>query len=169
LEDAEYVRFEGEVVVEVEGMRLKGYLDLQTEDLILDWKVNGFCSASSTSPAPGYKLCMDGWKGKQSRSHGKTHKEDRSLAASFQPWSDQLSMYSLMLGRPMTGMIHQLVGKPVRVAEFEGPILEQDKMRHRLRACWDAIANGQIFDDPELPARLEITAAQMRIHNHAAI
>jgi hypothetical protein len=43
--------------------------------VVIDWKVNGYCSNSNTSPEAGYLRCTDGWQGGvHSRDNGATHK-----------------------------------------------------------------------------------------------
>ena len=166
LEAAEAVSFESTVVREVEGVPIKGKPDLEYDEVILDWKVTGYCYVGTTSPKPGYVMCRDGWRGKQSRSHGKAHKFYRCLQDANPAWADQLATYSMIGSRNAKwGVIHQLCGpaEKIRVAEFESPITLQEVMIDRYKDCWDTIHNGQIFDDPEQATRLERAAAQILI------
>lgn len=163
LEDAESVSFESTITREVGGVPIKGKPDLEYDNVILDWKVSGYCYGGTTSPKPGYIMCRDGWRGKQSRSHGKPHKEPRTLEDSNPAWADQLATYSMIGCGSKNGVIHQLCGPAdkIRVAEFEGPITRCQDMLNRFQECWDTIHKGQIFDDPEQADRLERAAAQI--------
>lgn len=120
--------------------------------IILDWKVNGYCGKSSTSPSKGYMLCRDGldWPAKGSRSHGKCH-------ALFEPveflgitvnkffmeqvsidWADQLSMYGWMMGEPVGNekvilCIDQIVAKPAGVNGLKDGLPKLRIANHRAR------------------------------------
>lgn len=109
--------------------------------VMLDWKVNGYCSKSNTSPRRGFMLCRDGWVGKQSRSHGTSHKE--ALVADiagvrcnvcepfedlYPEWAMQVAPYGWMCGIPVgqdhPAIIHQLACGPngIRIAQHAGII-----------------------------------------------
>ena len=99
--------------------------------VVLDWKVNGYCSRKgATSPSKGYMICRDGqgWP-KPSRSNGKSHnlfEPTEFLGLSVNKffmeqvsidWADQLSMYGWMMGEEVGGdqmvvVIEQVVAKP---------------------------------------------------------
>jgi hypothetical protein len=86
------------------------YFTKQGTDIILDWKVNGYCSKAS--PAPGYLICRDGWTGsKNSRSHGKSHPDCIEMNKGGVPinvamtldkckgdWASQTAIYSWLCG-----------------------------------------------------------------------
>jgi len=144
--------------------------------VVFDWKVKGFCSKYSASPAKGYMLCRDGYGGKPSRSHGKAHKL-------FMPWqyrglkinrdwmencqdeyADQCSLYSWLLDEPIGGetvvFIDELVSKPTGNAlEGQYPLLRvanhrarvspehQQALLGRVERCWSAITSGHVFLD----------------------
>jgi hypothetical protein len=164
-------RFEFTVNAEINGVPFTGKPDLQFTlevPIVHDWKVSGYCSKSAVSPHKSYRLCRDGFVGKPSRSHGKTHGEylgrdhrgfeinTSFLEVSNPAWADQLSLYGWSLGEPIGGetvlSIHQIVAKPanppqLRVAEYRA-IVEptyQQALSQRLRACWDAITTGHVF------------------------
>lgn len=138
LEDAaEEPQFEFDADIALDGIPIAGKPDCRFvhrggAHIVLDWKVNGYCSQKgATSPSPGYMICRDGlgWPAKGSRSNGKSHKL-------FEPieylgvtvnkffmeqvsidWADQLSMYGWMMGEPvgseeMVVCIEQVVAKP---------------------------------------------------------
>lgn len=73
-------QFEFTVEREVGGVPLlgkpDGYAKLPNgKSVVLDWKVNGYCSNSAVSPNAGFQLCLDGYKAlKPSQSHNKPHK-----------------------------------------------------------------------------------------------
>jgi hypothetical protein len=110
----------------IEGIPLLGYPDVyyQTSEgghVIRDWKVNGYCGKSPTSPKKGYLLCRDGWcpqeSGvKRSRNHGTQHKDawpmkyrgmminaNHPLEDVDKTWADQLTIYAWLLGEPIGG------------------------------------------------------------------
>jgi len=109
--------------------------------VMLDWKVNGYCSKSNTSPTRGFIKCRDGWVGKQSRSHNTAHKDALvapiagircNVAEPFDDlypaWAMQVAPYGWMCGIPVgmdhPAIIHQLACGPagVRVAQHAGII-----------------------------------------------
>lgn len=73
--------------------------------VIVDWKVNGYCGKTATSPSPGYVQCVDGpqWVARASRPvHPKAAVSYLDgIAYSDGPfdhkWKDQLTMYNWML------------------------------------------------------------------------
>ena len=139
--------------------------------IILDWKVNGWCSNWPTSPMPGYVNLRD--------SYGKNygpHKdcvpyEIGSLTVNIgcflehhkDDWARQLSIYGWLVGEPIGGdfivAIDQLVCKPqtggipaVRVAEHRLRIHGSFQMKVFDRACeiWDIVHSDHIFRDMTL-------------------
>lgn len=194
-------QYEFRVEMEVGGVPLlglpDGYLRLPVEDskeeslgVVLDFKVNGFCSNSAVSPNQGFLLINDGYKAaKQSRSHGTTHKnaEPRDykgitiggyLEDSSEQWASQLTGYAWCLGEPIGSedvvmMIHQVVAKPIpdsrpllRFAEFCGPVRQpfQDFLLTRYQRCWNAIMDGHVFKT----MTKEESDAQFRMINRQA-
>lgn len=143
-------------------------------DFTHDFKVNGYCSKSATSPNKGYMLCVDGYicpKGKQSRSNNQPHKafkpveyggltiDQGYLEDSSESWADQLSLYGWSLGNPIGSpnsilSIHQIVAKPVakgqpilRVASFRARVRKsyQEHLAKRFVAVWERIQSGHVF------------------------
>jgi hypothetical protein len=102
--------------------------------VLLDWKVNGFCSNSPTTPAPGYVKCRDSWSGgagyKPTRNNLMPHPNafpqlvDGVLLSAVPlenvdgDWATQLITYAWLLGERVgedDGLIigiEQLVGVP---------------------------------------------------------
>lgn len=116
---------------------------------ILDWKVNGFMSTSTTSPKKGYSMIRDGWDesiGVHSRSHGKSHKDFMlhnvcgipvngmvTLEQVDASWAAQVVTYAWALGDSVGGAIHcgidqlacrQLVTKDEEVIVSSGYMAE---------------------------------------------
>ena len=174
-------QFEFTVTKEVQGVPLLGkpdcrYVHKDGAHVILDWKVNGYCSKHGASPYKGYRIIRDSWttdEKKATRGAGGSHKlyekidhmgmevgghflEDTCL-----DWADQLSIYSWMLGEKVGGedavvCIDQLACKPgpgdypwIRVANHCCRLSKtwQDSLVQRLTDCWSTIKSGYIFDN----------------------
>lgn len=123
--------------------------------IVIDWKVNGYCSQAS--PAPGYvRLIDDG--GFDLGSHRYAFPmlyKGISCATGEIPaqWRDQIRMYSWMLGEDNNDWvagIDQLAyrnGKP-RYAIHRIRLTEDDlNLRERIRFAWEAISNGHYYYD----------------------
>ncbi len=165
-----------------DGVNLAGKPDLAYRnkhglDIIKDWKVNGFCARSASSPKPGYVMCRDGWSdGKPSRNHGQGHKDAQVQIISGmrvnvgcyledvdRDWATQLACYGWLLGQPIGGQflagIEQLSCSPsgiedkpnIRVASFRNFISKQfqEEAYQRFYNCWRAMKTGIFY--PELP------------------
>lgn len=170
-------RFEFTIEAILNGVPFLGKPDLQfvTEggvEVVHDWKVNGYCSKSATSPTKGYMLCRDGYKSrKQSKSHETAHKQyvpidfmgltiDQGYMEDISTdWANQLSMYGWALGQKIGDQnvvlqIHQIVAKPIpeqrpqlRVAEFRCRVRDsyQHHLAKRLKIAWDYISSGYVM------------------------
>jgi len=143
--------------------------------VILDWKVNGYCSKHGSTPYKFYALIRDGWgeeTAKKSRGAGKSHPKfdpielnDLTISSHFleeasTDWADQLAIYSWMLGEPVGDEntligIDQIVCKPqpgnrplLRIANHRSRISEdyQKNVAERLKYAWNRITTGYIFD-----------------------
>jgi hypothetical protein len=150
---------------------------------VFDFKVHGYCSKSAASPAKGYMICLDGFSGKQSRSHGKEH--PGFLAMNFrgltinsgymefcsQEYADQLSIYGWLLGEKVGDEnvvlgIEEMCAKPgdpptLRYARHRGRVKEsyQLALEKKVADCWEAINSDHIFRDMSLEdskARCEV-------------
>jgi len=176
---SEEPRFEflaqGEVRVDplVEGPTLMGkpdcyYVSDAGAHVIVDWKVNGYCSKNGVSPKKGYVKCRDGWVGKQSRSHLQTHKDchlyhlggiDINIGHFFEEidesWARQLSIYAWLIGEEVGSnfiiCIEQLACKPgkIRVASHRMRASKgfQLNLMKQLSELWAIIKSGYIFRD----------------------
>jgi len=172
-------RFEFSLRDDIAGIPLHGKPDLEffvKVPVIYDWKVNGYCGKSATSPKPLYSWCQDTWtaeEGKPTRGGAKAHPKFKArehggltigshwLEDVDKKWADQTTIYGWMLGLEVgseefiTG-IDQLACKPgpdglplVRVAQHRCRISSfwQHSLLNRLQACWNAIQSGHIFSD----------------------
>jgi hypothetical protein len=181
LESKESPKFEFKVVGEVNGVPVLGkpdcrYVHKNGAHVILDWKVNGFCSKYGASPYKGFRLVRDSWDTDEkkpsrnnSQSHGMYIPKDHQgieigthyLEETCQDWADQLSIYGWMLGEKVGDesvvvCIDQLACKPrqggwpwIRIANHRCRISKpwQTSLALRLQNCWKAIESQHIFDD----------------------
>ena len=127
------------------------FMNAQGARVILDWKVNGYCSNSMISPMPGYVLVRDAWKpGARKASSGDRMPHRDCFPTRFKgmmintiakledlnsEWAAQLSIYSWLLGEEVGSQdliigVDQLCG--CGSAGPEGPHLKVAS--HRLRA-----------------------------------
>jgi len=185
LKESSYApQFEFKITGTVNEVPLLGKPDLRFvhaggAHVILDWKCNGYCSKSATSPCKNYRLVRDTWDetiAKPSRGANQSHKnytpiqwkgvEIHSgwLEESSEDWANQLAIYSWMLGEELGAeevivCIDQIVAKPrdtgtplLRVANHRARIskVHQDNLIARLESCWKAITTGHIFTDLSL-------------------
>jgi hypothetical protein len=195
LEEAKDVVMETRKEGVIGGVPLIGYPDLtftfKGHKVTFDWKVNGYCSRSPTSPAKLYYFVKDGQQQeKPSRNDGRAHKDfiadvkfpdfvvgEHFLEEAKKDWADQLSIYAWLAGMPVGGEficnIHQLVAKPqfenrplIRCAAHSARVSEmyQDHLLERLQRCWQSIQDNHIFQDvsiEESQERCEILNAVM--------
>jgi len=174
-------QFEFKVEGVVEGVPLLGKPDCRFvhengTHVILDWKVNGFCSKHGSSPYKFYARVRDGWvaeTAKASRGSNKAHPKfdpvdlnglevsSNYLEHASTDWATQLSIYSWMLGEPVGDesvlmAIDQIVAKArpgdqplLRVAQHRSRISEeyQKSLVQRLKYAWKCVTTGYIFDD----------------------
>jgi hypothetical protein len=142
--------------------------------IVHDFKVNGYCSNSATSPSKHYMLCRDGWqagRAKPTRGGGREHPcfvkhsingltIDRGwMEHANDEWADQLSIYGWLLGEEpgdenVVLSIDQLVAKPadpplMRVAQFRARVSgrRQIDLLGRITLAWKAISTGHIFTE----------------------
>lgn len=182
-------RFEFTATGTIEGVPLLGKPDMQFIhqsgcNIILDWKISGYCSKSPTSPAKNYKLARDCWGedvAKPTRGGGGAHKEYKPmmwkgieihsgwLEDANMDWGNQLAIYSWLLGEPVGSQevivcIDQICGKPIglekpllRIANHRARIskVHQMNLMQQLQDCWNAITRGHIFDSLTLMENAE--------------
>lgn len=161
-------KFEATVTANIDGVPLLGKPDLyfitaEEGHVILDWKVNGYCSRSRVSPKPEY-VCI--------RPSGKPHKNAHlikiggimcNVNSYFETidshWCNQLCIYAWTLGEEVGGRfiigIDQVVCKPgierpdLRVALHRSRASSgyQKELMARITKAWETIQSGHIFDE----------------------
>ena len=118
------VKMEVSLVKQLEGVPLLGKPDLYFEvdsgdgmvPVIVDWKVNGYCSKSGHSPKAGYKALRHSplFTGREAktlehkeyvptRTHGIEHNCGKWFEEVDESWARQLSTYAWILGAPVEG------------------------------------------------------------------
>lgn len=172
-------RFEFKITREIGGVPLVGKPDcwfmLNGGQVVLDWKVNGYCSTSPTSPKKLYSYCRDTWsetEGKPTRGGDGPHKSfdpmeycgtligKHYLEDVDHDWADQLAIYTWMLGTPVgsetvIACIDQIAAKPgdplplLRVAQHRCRLgsFWQHSLLGRLQDCWRTVTSGHIFTE----------------------
>lgn len=172
-------RMEVDIKGPIEGVPFLAKPDLEFAlpgpvEIVHDFKVNGYCGKSNTSPTKGYMLCVDGFVAtKQNKSHNTAHKQfvatdfnGLTIDAGYMEdcstdWADQLSLYGWALGKQIADpnviiSVHQIVakanieGRPaLRVSAYRARVRKsyQEHLAKRLRDCWATINSGHIFTD----------------------
>jgi len=128
--------------------------------VIYDWKVNGYCSASNTSPRKGYVRLLQ--EGKPRKVHkmvdpfmieGVMMDVSNTMEELDVSWAAQLAIYGWVLGgigKPIIAGIDQLActGGKIRVASLRNRIGEefQDNLWAKCKEIWERIESGRIFD-----------------------
>lgn len=164
----------GNPIGDIDGVTLLGKPDLVffvgERKIIHDWKVNGYCSASNTSPVPGYRLITDSDIRMKSRGNGAAHKDympyyldnfELSMVDHLEErkkdWATQLATYNWVTGSDVGAecivMVDQLVcnSKGIRVAEHRCMVSTdfQKDIHARYRALWVRIHSGVFFDEEQ--------------------
>jgi len=169
------VRFEDSVEGVIGGVPLLGkpdcyYINGQGHPVVLDWKVNGFCGKSNTSPKPGYvrlRTCHEDVQRNSPIRHkacwpkehkGVTINGATTLDAVAEDWATQVAIYAWLLDAPVGGdfivAIDQLAcagngtSEPdIRIAEHRLLINEsfQKSLLSGLQSVWKALDSGHIF------------------------
>jgi hypothetical protein len=169
-------RFEFTLESEIRGVPLLGkpdlyYIHKSGTPIILDWKVNGFCSNHAKSPNRGYLRVRDGWRGVPSRNANAIHKDAHPmmhngvliniaeyLETIYKDWATQLSTYAWLcgaeIGSEFVVAVDQIVAKPndpalpqLRIAEHRC-LVSADFQRttiSRYSELWEIINSGHIF------------------------
>jgi hypothetical protein len=144
--------------------------------VVLDWKVKGYCSKWGASPSKHYRLCRDGldWP-KPSRSDGKTHKgytpidfhgleiHSGGMEEGNKDWAVQLAIYSWLMGTEpgdenVVVCIDEIVSKSrqkeelpplLRIAQHRSRISKSFQMEvlAGLKTLWNSIQTGWIRQD----------------------
>jgi len=174
-------QFEFRVDKTIDGVPLMGkpdcrYIHEGGAHVILDWKVNGYCSKWGSTPYKYYALIRDGWEmttAKPSRACSQPHKGHKSimhngvkigshyLEETCKDWADQLSIYAWMLDEKVGDenvivCIDQIASKAreneyplLRIANHRARISTawQSQLVQRLKSCWKGIQSRRIFTD----------------------
>lgn len=122
--------------------------------VILDWKVNGFCAKSKTSPYIGHIMCRDSWlpsEFKPSQRNRMPHREcwptpykgikinpTLKMEDVDDEWAAQLGTYAWLLGEEIGSQdlilgIEQLCGNPIT----EGVFPQLRCASHRCKSSYD--------------------------------
>ena len=156
---------------------LHGYPDLYFKSsagfVVYDWKVNGYCSKSNTSPAKGY-ISVKGPE--RIRGINKSHKDavpmmhngiminaGTTMEYVNEKWADQLSVYAWLLGEPVGSPfivgIDQLAcgptdeGEPsfIRIAKHRCKVSDnyQEDLMSRIVKMIEIIESGIILELPK--------------------
>lgn len=150
------------------------FMNKEGARVILDWKVNGYCSNSIWSPMPGYVMCRDAWPpGSRKASPNDRMPHKNCFPARFKglmintqeylenlniEWAAQLAVYGWLLGEEVGSqdLIHGIdqicgMGTPekqlLRVASHRLRVGAnfQHELLDRLTVAWDIIVSGHIF------------------------
>jgi hypothetical protein len=174
-------RFEFTLQNEIRGVEILGKPDVffvhsSGTPIILDFKVNGFCSKYPVSPKRGYLKVRDGWVGVPSRNANAIHKDAMAMVHSgviiniaeffetiYEEWAIQLATYGWLcgaeLGSEFVCALDQLCCKPdepdkpqIRIAEHRGLVSReyQLKLMARYSELWEIVHSNHIFRDMEL-------------------
>jgi hypothetical protein len=146
--------------------------------IIYDWKVNGYCSVSLTSPKKGY-IKTYGMKASGPHKDAVLYEADGIIINVAHPmnvidtaWADQLCIYSWIMGANVgskfTVGIDQLCGKggvdnrfpDIRIASFRNRIDKQyqEDLFTEITDIWDRVHAGPeaIFDTPDSANRAAV-------------
>lgn len=145
------------------------YVTEKGNHIILDWKVNGYCSKNGASPKKGYVMIRDGIVPKPTRGANSPHKDailmadNGTLIDTYCPmeikdasWARQLAIYSWLcgeyVGAKIIGAIDQIVcfgdGR-IRVAEHRCYIGQQFQLGlfNLAKEIWTNCTDGHYFKD----------------------
>lgn len=140
--------------------------------IVLDLKVNGFCSKSKVSPASGYvkrraKMGRE-WinKGEHKNALLQSHKgvtinAVRTMDSIDDKWAAQLSTYAWMYGEDIGSDfvcgIEQFACGPaknepvneVEIVSIRGRVSSdfQERLAQRFARCWKCLSEGRVFPD----------------------
>lgn len=144
------------------------YLNKDNHPIILDFKVNGWCSKNAKSPEPGFLRIRD-ISGNNAGAHknaivklrnGVAYSAAHPLETVERKWARQLAIYGWLLGEQVGDefftFIDQFVCKPVgakypvvRVAEHRTFVSAafQKQVYEDAKLVWQAIKTGHVFLD----------------------
>lgn len=167
-------RMEFEVRGHVRGIPILGKPDLyfvvsDGSPVMLDFKVNGYCSNTPASPCKGYVLCLGSWGRGNGSAHPDAHvsKTEHGVTVNLchkmeevnEDWARQLCIYLWTLGEDVGTQavmgIEQLCCKKgstdvsIRVASHRCICSKehQEQVASQIVKMWAIIQSGHIFDD----------------------
>lgn len=167
----EQPRFEYKLSSQVENVPLLGYPDLffvsrNNVPVIIDWKVNGYCSRARTSPEPGFVRILPNriphrdcvpWdhKGILINKQGKM-KEDWLMQLTIYAW-----LFGVQVGDEVVVGIDQLLNDRDRVAQHRilSPLHYQLKLINQIKEIWEVANSNHFFR--ELSEEESIARCQM--------
>jgi len=129
---------EDTVLGDVEGVPVLGKPDIWWKDGVLDWKVNGYCSAAS--PRPGYSVLLPGFA-RHARCGIGLNEVDAK-------WARQLYLYGRLVGGCDRYHLHQLVWRNgnMRVAIFDCEI-DNDFCDRCVEECKEVWSHRYDYDE----------------------
>lgn len=161
---------ESKVQATVGGVPLSGKPDLLFRrngmPVIIDWKVNGYMSARTTSPRSGYvSLWADPSGPPKEHKDAIVHQHDCGIGhnvsldcALYSEWSLQTSTYAwCLLGEvpstPYVKIIDQIVGPKTKLRVARHSYLSSkagdEEYFNQYADLWDRVSKGQVLSDEE--------------------
>lgn len=169
-------QFESRVEATIGGVPFMGKPDVffvtkTGEHVILDFKVNGYCSKAS--PKKGYTKLRDKVKGNGVHKDCVPISKNGIIINCAQPmnvidekWATQLSIYAWCLGEPVESDyicgIDQIAGPEMRIATYRGTVQStwQAALLLKAQVAWEAITNDKVVSEEDAK-RLNLLAKGM--------
>lgn len=133
------------------------------DHVILDWKVNGYCSRGTTSPKKGYVKIRPGDKMHKDCQTMHIDGIDVNIAMYLEDvdesWARQLAIYAWILGEEVGAKFITGIDQIVAKGGAERPVLRvathrcrisadyQRKLENEIHDAWEAIRTGQYFEE----------------------
>lgn len=170
----------GVIKSDLGAVRVQGRPDLkfhtkQEAEVVIDWKVNGYCGKSDMSPKPHYNISRDGWDTLM-HPNTRTHRQQHPKACLFmqkgiqvntaakmedidEDWATQLCVYAWVMGAPIgsdfVNGIEQLACSPfgttpkIRVSSYRMKTSKayQEALFQRLVNMQEIINSDHMFRD----------------------
>lgn len=181
--------YRGSVMYQDSSLQLAGKPDWKfktshTKDVIIDWKVNGYCGRSKQSPKPGYIVSrsIDGRKIHKDAMIVTVGGIDCNIAMPLEiidrDWATQLATYGWLMGEPVGGDficgIEQLIGcnrqieRCVSYRNIVSPAFQKD-LYQRYIVCQNAVDNQYFADvsaDENTAKCLELEQMALLMNSH---
>ena len=155
------VRMQRDITTDYGDVTIMGIPDLLFKtancNVILDWKVNGYCATRNVSPRRGFVCCYPD-KLCHKDFYPDMHYGIPIVADDFSKlypdWGMQCTTYSWLLGEPVENrvinMVHQFAwGKNPRIAVHAGLVHSGygTGLYNEYVDLWNRVSSGQIFDE----------------------